>query len=134
MDLNTTTVLQPTRDSQRVAAQAGWHTIQSIHNGHKIVPALNRIESELERLVLISIDKSSGRGIRRELKDMGIDSATVYGDLSSVCREIEDDLGIAPGQRRDSEYWIKKQDGVVLHVLALLLINGVRLIPGQSYR
>jgi hypothetical protein len=37
-----------------------------------------------------------------ELRLMGIHAATVYGDLTSVCKEIQNELEIPPSMRRDS--------------------------------
>jgi hypothetical protein len=46
-------------------------------------------------LTVIAIEPQRARAIKRELRYMGIHSATVYGDLTSVCREIHDDLELS---------------------------------------
>jgi len=131
-----TVLLDPSRHSQRVVAQAGWHTVHSLaglDENSTLVKSMNDSEEDSARLKIIVIDAHSRRSIRGELRAMGIEAATVYGDLSSVCREIENDLEVPPAMRRDAEYWHKIQRETEVHVLALLLLNGLDLRSGQSF-
>jgi hypothetical protein len=61
--------------------------------------ALNRMDYHNNRTAVVSIDPGSADSIRPELKHMGIDHATVYADLGSVCRAITDDLAPASMRR-----------------------------------
>ncbi|MGD0499204.1 MAG: hypothetical protein ABSC23_12300 [Bryobacteraceae bacterium] len=82
----------PTRHSQRVVAQAGWHTVHRLGADEDEVivePMTTSLDSE--RLAVVEIDPQRALEIRIELREMGIHSGTVYGDLSSICREIEYD-------------------------------------------
>lgn len=130
-----TITIEPTRHSHRVAAQAGWHTWHPIYerDNELFVRAMNEMEDDSARLVLVSVEPAQARKIHGELKDMGIHSATVYGDLSSVCREIQDDLNVPPTMRPDAAYWAKRQHEAEVHVAALLLTNGICLKPGDRY-
>ena len=133
----TTTVLEPTRHSQRVAAQAGWHTWHPIYEKDQrlFVQSMDETEDDSARLVRVAIDPAKAHDIRDELKNMGLHSATVYGDLTSVCREIQDDLNVPPTMRPDAVYWGKRQHEAEVHVAALLLIvsNGKPLNAGDRY-
>jgi len=103
-DRKSTVILQPSRHSQRVVAQAGWHTVHSLtatEDPAARVPPMNESE-DAKCLTSIMIEPTKARDIKHELRNMGIHSATVYGDLTSVCREIQDDLGIPTGMRRDA--------------------------------
>jgi hypothetical protein len=51
---------------------------------------------DADYLTAIAIDPQQAIDIKKELRDMGIHAATVYGDLNSVCKEIQNDLGIPP--------------------------------------
>jgi hypothetical protein len=82
---NAPEIMRPARHSHRVVAQAGWHTWHS-DEGTDMRGSPN------EPIDALSIVPSQTRSIRNELKDMGIEAATVYGDLNSICREIEIDL------------------------------------------
>jgi len=42
----------------------------------------------------LSILPSQAKRIKNELKAMGIEAATVYGGLNSICCENENDLGL----------------------------------------
>jgi hypothetical protein len=90
-DHDKTLLIQPAPHSHRVVAQAGWHTVHSLgrHNGRGI-RAMNDDE-DAARLTCIAIDSDMWKFIKDELRSMGIHAATVYGDLNSVCREIEND-------------------------------------------
>lgn len=130
-----TTVVEPTRHSLRVAAQAGWHTWHPIYEKDRsfFAQSMNDTEDDSVRLVLVAINPTKILHIRDELKNMGIHSATVYGDLTSVCREIQDDLNVPPSMRPDAAYWAKKQHDAEVHVAALLLVNGMPLKAGERY-
>lgn len=134
--LEVTTILEPVRHSQRVAAQAGWHTVHQVFDQDKnaLVKPMNKMENDAARLVLVSVHPNKIADIRRELKDLGIHSATVYADLSSLCREIQDELGVPPGMRRDPKYWLKRQQETRIHVLALLLANGLQRKVGDYFQ
>jgi hypothetical protein len=84
--LEVTTILEPVRHSQRVAAQAGWHTVHHAFSEDKsaLVRPLNKTDGDSGRLVLVSVHPNTTKGVRRELRDMGIHNATVYADLSSA--------------------------------------------------
>jgi hypothetical protein len=76
--------------------QAGWHTVHRMHDGKdglKVVPLTDMTWHE-GRTMKIKIAAMSAGAIRKELGDMGIKHATVYGDLQSVCRSIRNDLEI----------------------------------------
>lgn len=64
---------------------------------------------------------------------MGIHAASVYGDIGAICTEIENDLHVAPGMRRDIVYWQKRQHQIQAHVLALLIVNGNNYEVGDPY-
>jgi hypothetical protein len=127
-----TTLVQPGRHSQRVTAQAGWHTVHELDENQQILP-MNETDFHSGRLTNISVNRDQAKTIRAELKDMGIDHATVYGDLTSVCRAIQDDLEIPASMRLQSEQLLKRQDFYEAHVLALLLINGLRPKVGEQF-
>jgi hypothetical protein len=98
-------VVNPIPHSHRVAAQAGWHTLHSLTLGRSSTGTLRPMyESEQpNRLEAITIETQMARSIKLELRDMGIHAATVYGDLTSVCREIQDDLQIPASMRREAK-------------------------------
>jgi hypothetical protein len=101
-DQKATVVLNPSSHSQRVVAQAGWHTIHSPTEGEDqavVVQPMNE-GADAKRLTVLSIEPKKAKDIKLELRTMGIHSTTVYGDLTSVCREIQDDLEIPSGMRR----------------------------------
>lgn len=93
-----TRIFQPSWHSIRVAMQAGWHTVHRIHRGNegrdKVIP-LTDMEWHEGRTMKITIESASAAKLRRELGDMGIKHATVYGDLQSVCGSIRQDVGIS---------------------------------------
>jgi hypothetical protein len=66
-----------------------------------LVEPMNSLKDDSERLTILAIDPQRTKDIRIDLRDMGIHSATVYGDLSSVCREIENDLAIPLSMKPD---------------------------------
>jgi hypothetical protein len=47
---------------------------------------------DANQLSLIPLHPSKSQPIKKELRDMGIHAATVYGDLTSICREMQDEL------------------------------------------
>jgi hypothetical protein len=96
-DREDTLVLSPTPHSQRVVAQAGYHTVHSLlrNDGGVRVQSLENSPGDCKRLTLVTIEPTKAHNIRWELQDMGIHAATVFGDLASVCREIQDDLQIS---------------------------------------
>jgi hypothetical protein len=77
-------IIQPARHGHRVVAQASWHTYRQSRN--------SKVEMLVKPSATIQISPSHVFPIRFELKAMGIEAATVYGDLTSICREIESDL------------------------------------------
>lgn len=83
-------VFQPQRHSVRAVAQAAWHTVHPL--------SLPRLDPDSDKnLTTFKIDPKGAWLIRRDLKVMGIDSATVFHDLARVCQEIEDEeLGHQP--------------------------------------
>ena len=97
-EIEKTRIFQPSWHSIRVAMQAGWHTAHRIHEAksgrEKVIP-LTDMEWHEGRTEKIVIDPGSATTLRRELGDMGIKPATVYGDLQSVCRSIRCDYDIA---------------------------------------
>ena len=91
-DQPTIVILSPTRHSQRVVAQSGWHTVHPLgtdENSRVVEPMNTSIDTE--RLAVVEIEPQRALEIKIDLRQMGIDSATVYGDLPSICREIEYD-------------------------------------------
>lgn len=118
------TVMQPGNHSQRVTAQAGWHTVHRLDENHGIVP-MNKMDFHQERLTKIPVYNGKATTIRDELKEMGIHHATVYGDLGSVCRAIQDDFQIPLSMRLSAKYWARRQDAFECHILAHLLMNGL---------
>jgi FRG domain len=127
-----TTFLQPGRHSQRVTAQAGWHTVHELDENEQILP-LNEADFHSERLTKVSVNRDQSKLIRAELKDIGIDHATVYGDLTSVCRAIQDDLEIPPNWGLKTELLLKKQDYYEVYILAHLLVNGASKTVGDQF-
>jgi hypothetical protein len=81
-----TLLFTPTSHSLRVVAQAGLHTVHSMRDDRHIL-GMERSE-DAERITIISIDPAHVFKIRWDLKAMGIHSATVYGDLASIVKEI----------------------------------------------
>jgi hypothetical protein len=94
-----TTLVQPGRHSQRVTAQAGWHTVHGLDENHQILPMnisirhfmecvwqappkpntsrqIFQMDFHSERLTKVSVNRDQAKTIRAELKDMGIDHAT----------------------------------------------------------
>ena len=128
-------VVRPKWHSQRVAAQVGWHTFHRIlQDGENLqVLAMNNVEPHCQRLTRLSIDQTKASAIRGELKEIGIHHATVYGDLTSVCKAIQDELDVPVAMRREAAYWRKRQSEYETHVLALLLINGKALTVGDWF-
>lgn len=101
---NPTLLIRPVPHSHRVVTQAGWHTLHDLGMSDDTriiqkpglrVPAMNETR-DADYLTAIAIDPQQAIDIKKELRDMGIHAATVYGDLNSVCREIQNDLGIPP--------------------------------------
>jgi FRG domain len=93
----TTLLFNPRSHSHRVVAQSGMHTLHRIpDNG---VQPLESSDDDCRRLTLIPIDSYKAGTIRWALRDMGIHSATVYGDLGSVCKEIHDGYDLLTSQQ-----------------------------------
>jgi hypothetical protein len=86
-------IVNPTRHSHRVVAQAGWHTVHSLSLGmsQRGEPRPMNETEQPTRLVRVAIEPQMARSIKLGLRDMGIHAATVYGDLTSVCQEIWND-------------------------------------------
>lgn len=97
------TIFQPGRHSQRVTMQAGWHSAHKLDGDQQILP-MNKMDFHSERLTKVSVNRDQVETIRAELRQMGIDHATVYGDLTSVCRAIQDDLDTAEYEAHSKEY------------------------------
>jgi hypothetical protein len=103
-DFPVTVIYEPIAHSQRVMAQAGMHTVHSLRE-ERIRP-MEELADDSGRIVKIPVDPSQAGNIRSELRQMGIRSATVYGDLGAVCKELLDeaqDLGIDPAQLPTNE-------------------------------
>jgi hypothetical protein len=84
-------VFQPSWHSVRVALQAGWHTAHVIHessDGHKYIKPFEE-EFGINSFRMVTIDPDAVDDIRRELANMGIGHASVYGDLHAVCTSIK---------------------------------------------
>jgi hypothetical protein len=95
--ITTTRILQPSLHSIRVALQAGWHTVHRLHpkkGGGKRVLPLGSMQSHKNRTAEILINPGAAAKIHRELMEMGIGHATIYGDLQSVCNSIQSSLGL----------------------------------------
>lgn len=94
---NETKIFQPGWHSPRVAVQAGWHTVHRVHDNEKrgehFVP-LNDMKFHRGRMDKIRIEPMAADAIRRELAEMGIRHATVYGELGAVCRALAREHGI----------------------------------------
>ncbi len=92
-----TKIFQPGWHSPRVAAQAGWHTVHRVHDsvkrGEHFLP-MDEMEFHQKRLDKILIDPSSAGAVRRELVELGIRHATVYGELGAVCKALARDFGV----------------------------------------
>jgi len=125
-------VVRPGSHSQRVAAQAGWHSVHSLDENADIQP-LNMMKSTSERLTKIGIDRRVERAIRGELKEMGISHATVYADLTSVCREIEIDLQIPIDSMREAKSHKSQHEIQQAYVLAHMFLNGQEYKVGDSF-
>jgi len=94
--INKTRIFQPSWHSNRVAMQAGWHTVHHIYSkkGKDGFRPLQDMEFHDVRTVEISIDPTRASHVRAELAEMGIKHGTIYGDLQSVCAFIQTSLGI----------------------------------------
>jgi hypothetical protein len=128
-------IVQPGRHSHRVAVQAGWHTVhhlEGLDDDLQIRP-LSQMAFHSERLTEVSIHRDKANSIRGELKEMGIDHVTVYADLTSVCRAIQDELKIPPSMRLQSKFWGERQERYQAHILAHLLANGLPLKIGDPF-
>jgi hypothetical protein len=91
---------RPVRHSARIAAQAGWHTAHALS-----VDGLRGLENRgvyKKSLTEITIDNACVVSIRKELERMGIDEATIYGDVPSVVRGIKTRLGY-PSHNENSQ-------------------------------
>lgn len=101
-----TAVISPASHSYRIVAQAGKHTVhptfQCELKSLEVKP-MSQLPENDSRLATISINPQSVKAIKSELRELGIHSATIYGDLGSVCKEIQDELGVLPGMRRAGE-------------------------------
>jgi hypothetical protein len=80
-------IFQPRRHSFRVVAQAGWHTV------HPLSLPLKSLNDDAG-LATLRINPAKRDYIKAELNEMGIDNAAVFGDLTSICREIEEHFGL----------------------------------------
>lgn len=94
-----TAFLRPSRHSNRVTAQSGWHTVHHFHlekekKRIETVCPLDGMKYHKGRITLIEIACDAAKKIRTELKDMGIHHTTVYGDLASACTGIKEDLEV----------------------------------------
>ena len=81
-------IIKPTPHSRRVVAQAGWHTVHALVLNRRrlgIMRPIDETENDTH-LASILIEPDKARNIKKELREMGIHAATVYGDLTSVCR------------------------------------------------
>jgi FRG domain len=90
-ELTTTKFFQPTWHSIRVAMQSGWHTVHKFYtspDGQEEVRPLEVMQRHDKRMQKLVIDSNSAQRLRRQLTDMGITHASVYGDLQSVCTSI----------------------------------------------
>jgi hypothetical protein len=95
--IDQTRIFQPTGHSPRVAMQAGWHTVHRLHGVKEGKPhflPLNDMKIHRQRLDKVEIDQSAVGKLRRELEQMGIRHATIYGDLHMVCVSIAREFGI----------------------------------------
>jgi len=108
---NPALLLRPMPHSHRVVIQAGWHTIHDsgmtedrhfIQEPNLRVPAMENT-NDAKLLTAIPVTPHKAIDIKKELRDMGIHAATVYGDLASVSREIQNDLGIPAYMRHGTE-------------------------------
>lgn len=91
-----TKIFQPMGHSPRVTMQAGWHTVHRIHgtgDRRRFLP-LEDMEFHQQRLDKVHVEPTALTTLRRELREMGIHDATVYGDLHAVCVSIARDFGI----------------------------------------
>jgi hypothetical protein len=125
-------VIQPGSHSHRVAAQAGWHTVHRLDASGGIQP-LDKTDSISERLIKIVLERRAAQAIRSELKEMGINHATVYADLASVCREIEIDLQIPVDNMREASSHGVQHEIQQAYVLAHMLRNGQKYKVGDSF-
>jgi hypothetical protein len=130
-------LLRPSRHSQRIVAQAGWHTVHSFYGREDNSlggVSMNESARDREQLTIIEINPTSIQLIRNELSAMGIEAATVYGDLTSVCTELQNNAGVSPGMRRDLPYLEKRRHESQVHVLGLLLANLRGFRVGDTFR
>lgn len=102
---STFSVFKPNLHSPRVAFQAGWHTSHWMRfdpSNHKIwiVEPFEKTENK-HSLARCMIDPHKVITLRKELRDIGIHAATVFGDVSSICKEIQDDLMIPAVMRTE---------------------------------
>ncbi len=96
-EIEKTRVLKPSAHSLRLAMQAGWHTVHRFHGkGEKarFLP-LASMEYHEEKTTSLPVDRDRTKSLRKELDGMGINHATVYGDLQSVCSSIGREFGIS---------------------------------------
>jgi hypothetical protein len=127
-------VLTPSSHSQRVVAQAGVHTIHSLKgtaaDSRRVLP-MDETDNA-NQLTKIVIDGESAKTIKNELREWGV-HATVYGDLTSVCRDLQDDLDIPFSMRSDALFHSRRQHEATIHTLAELISNGVEVKLGSSF-
>jgi hypothetical protein len=92
-----TKLFRPTGHSPRVAMQAGWHTAHPVSKdkkGKRVFLPLDDRQGHKHRIDKIEIDPAGVPTLRRELAQMGIRHATVYGDLHMVCVSIAREHGM----------------------------------------
>jgi hypothetical protein len=92
-------IIKPVTHSHRVVAQAGWHTVHPFGTPQDVKP-MDQQPLALLRLAFMNVAPDKAGDIKKELRNMGIHAATVYGDLTSVCKELQDDLQIPMSARR----------------------------------
>lgn len=76
--------------------QAGWHSVHRIHGrskGGAFLP-LTEMEYHEKHLAKLELNPLCARDIRKQLADMGIKHATVYGDLLSVSASLQSEFGV----------------------------------------
>jgi len=99
-DQDKTVAIRPALHSHRIVAQAGWHTVHSLGRHNKRgIREMNDSE-DASHLTAITVVPKMAKVIKDELRELAIHAATVYGDVSSVCREIQNDTVLSCSVRR----------------------------------
>ncbi|MBA4260315.1 MAG: hypothetical protein C0446_14225 [Chitinophaga sp.] len=85
---NTTIVIQPKLNNDRILAQQGFFTLHFYSEQHNRIIALEEDGSIKDRLIEICIPNSSREEIIDSLNRIGVSSRTIFPDLQGLCHHL----------------------------------------------